>query len=371
MTKIFIILFSFFSVLLFGNFSNAIAQEHDIRNDLDTLVTGLMQRNNLPSVVPAVFIPGKAEYIIVKGKANLATGLDRKAGDQYRIGSITKTFIATVILQLSDSGKISVSDKLSKWFPEFPNADIITINDLLMMRSGIYDSWDHEILEKYYKDPMIKLTADEMIRLSAEKPFEFKKPDTEGVYCNINYILLEKIIEKITGKKIATVLDEFIFKPLGMTNSIYPVTTNLPGNLHGYSWNYDTKIFEDKTSVNPDPVGGAGAVISDIHDLNIYARALYTGHNLLNPETQKQRLESKPFKGIPDFIQYGEGIIKFGNFYGHNGTICGFSSGMFYQPDNDATIIVNVSRLDLDDKSQSSVIFEEVAKYLFPNVVNW
>ncbi len=156
-----------------------------------------------------------------------------------------------------------------------------------------------------------------------------------------------------------------------MSNSVYPMDIWIRGKLHGYNLNKETGKFDDKTILNPDPVGGAGVILSNIFDLNIYARALYKGEGLLKPQTQKERLEIMPMKGIPDFIGYGEGIMKFGGFYGHNGTISGFSSVMFYLPEKDATIIINVNRLDNDDVSKSEEIFESVSKFLFPEYVNW
>ncbi len=96
-----------------------------------------MRDNHLPGVVVAITVPGEGEYIAVRGSANLATGRARELDDPFRIASITKTFVATAILQLVDEGQLSTSDNLSKWFPDFPNADTITIDDLLRMRSGI------------------------------------------------------------------------------------------------------------------------------------------------------------------------------------------------------------------------------------------
>lgn len=338
---------------------------------LDTLVSGIMERTHLPSALVGVFIPGDGEYIIVKGKSNLERKVDREAGQQYRIGSITKTFIATAVLQLCDSAKLNTSDKLSKWFPDFPNAEIITIKNLLMMRSGIYDSWDSARTAEYYNNPLMKLTAEDMIKFSAEKFSEFKLPDTETKYSNINYILLEKILEKVTGRKINDVIKNNICNPLGITNSIYETDSTLSGNLHGYSLNKLIGKFEDKTNINPDPIGGAGAMISNLSDLKIFAIALYKGTNLLKPETQNKRLEIMPMKNRPDFVGYGEGILKFGKFYGHNGTICGFSSEMYYLPEKDAVIVINVNRLDTDDRSKSVYIFQQVTKLLFPEYVNW
>ncbi len=116
--------------------------------------------------------------------------------------------------------------------------------------------------------------------------------------------------------------------------------------------------------------GAAGAIISDLSDMRTYARALCTG-DLLEPETQAARLETQQMDGEADFIQYGEGILKLGKFCGHNGTIFGFSSEMFYLPEEDAVILVNVNRLDVDDESKSTDLFLAISKTFLPEYVDW
>lgn len=114
----------------------------------------------------------------------------------------------------------------------------------------------------------------------------------------------------------------------------------------------------------------AGAIISNMLDLEVYARALYEG-TLLSAETQQKRLEMSTIEGAPSFCRYGEGILSLGEFYGHNGTIFGFSTDMFYLPARDAVIVINVNRLDLNDKSTSSELFSAISKLVFPDHVSW
>jgi Beta-lactamase len=131
-----------------------------------------------------------------------------------------------------------------------------------------------------------------------------------------------------------------------------------------------TQKFEDKTILNPALPVGAGAIISTVADLQSYVRVLCKG-GLLKPEAQKARLEADPLDGAQPFIKYGEGLALIGRFCGHNGTIMGFSSEMFYLPEQDATIIINVNRLDADDKSQSDSLFAALTKIAFPGYVDW
>jgi len=112
---------------------------------------------------------------------------------------------------------------------------------------------------------------------------------------------------------------------LKLNNSSYPKPNNytLESNNHGYSWENSTSSFIDNTELNTSCGNAAAAIISNMNDLEKYARALYQG-TLLSEETQAKRLETEVFKDAPPFLQYGEGIIKQGEFYGHNGTIFRF-----------------------------------------------
>ena len=120
----------------------------DIVERLDEAIAKQMQENDLPGVVVGVWVPGEGEYVVARGKANLKTGEQRDLEDPFRIGSVTKTFIATAVLQLVEEGKLSKTDKLSRWYPDFPNAEQITVEHLLRMQSGIVDL-TNEGVEQY------------------------------------------------------------------------------------------------------------------------------------------------------------------------------------------------------------------------------
>ena len=337
---------------------------------LTTLIETTLTENNLPGAVVGVWIRGEGEYVAAFGEANLATGRARDVDDPFRIASITKTFTATAILQLVDEGKLSTSDTLDNWYPDFPNAAEITVKDLLMMRSGIPDFAEGSVMTSYYDAPLESFSADDAIALSAAKVGDFSPPGEKTVYINTNFVLLEQIVEKVSGQDMDTFLAEHVFIPLGMTETFYATEPSLPSLLHGYSWEANTETFRDMTELNPDLPGGAGAIVSTLGDLRTYVRALCTGA-LLEPETQRERMRGATIGGDPSFVEYGEGVLLLGQFCGHNGTIFGFSSEAFYLPAKDAVIVINVNRLDLDDQSQSSNLFFLLTQTLFPDEVNW
>ena len=334
--------------------------------ELDSTIAGVMQDKNLPGVLVGVSAPGQGEYVSAQGLANLDTGAEPQPTDQFRIGSVTKTFVATAILQLVDQGKLSKSDTLSKWYPDFPNADEITLDDLLRMRSGIADYWDEETVKQYYDNPLENVTNEDIIEAAAAKADQFEPPDQETKYTDTNYNILGAILERVSGNDIGTQLTETILNPLGLRNTFYPTNDELPGGLRGYGLNPQSEEFEDKTILNPAPADGAGAMISDISDLGVWARALYNG-DLLNPETQRARLETQPLAGAPPGgAGYGEGIGGNGGIWGHGGTISGFSTEMWYIPEQDATIVISVNRSDEEMDSHSGEVLKAVLTSLFP-----
>ena len=221
-----------------------------------------MEDNALPGVVVGVWVPDEDEYVVAKGLANLETGRKRDLDAPFRIASITKTFVATAVLQLVDEGKLSKSDTLSRWYPDFPNAERITVDDLLRMRSGLVDgviegSDDEFAWEAYKKNRLADLTIrDEIessVSISAQRGYP---PDQRTEYTNVNYLLLGEIVEKESGKDLGTYITRNILEPLDMKNTIYPIEANLPGDLHGYHAEIASVELVDTTIINPAPLGG-------------------------------------------------------------------------------------------------------------------
>jgi D-alanyl-D-alanine carboxypeptidase len=326
---------------------------------LDGAIAEQMREEDLPGVVVGVWVPGEGRYVVARGKANLKSGEKRDLHDPFRIGSITKTFVATAILQLVEEGRLSKTDKLAKWYPDFPNADKITIEHLLRMQSGIVDP--HEPFEQLS-------SPEEVMEATARLGGAFLAPGQRTEYRNVNYLILGEIVSKVSGNDTGDQIEKSILKPLGMKDTVYPTNNHLPGDLHGYSYDVSSGDLKDTTSFNTAPVGGAGAMISDISDLKTWAKAVCTGR-LLKPETQRARLETEPIAieglGSPE---YGEGIMKGGKFCGHPGTTPGFSSDMWYLPEEDATIIVNVNRADYI-LEPSFPLTGTIARILFPKYV--
>ncbi|HEY1429600.1 MAG TPA: serine hydrolase domain-containing protein [Candidatus Tumulicola sp.] len=321
---------------------------------LDRDIAAVVRSHNLPSVALEVDVPKRGRYMFVDGYANLTTKTPRTLAQPFRIASITKPYAATAILVLVDRGLLEKSDTVSKWYPDFPYASRITIDDLLRMRSGIPAPSDDEVLAQVYDAPLAPAPplSDELASYARRKN-KFVAPNTIGEYANFNYDILSGIVHKVTGKDIGQLITETVIQPLRLNATSYPTGTGISGPLRGYGWNPKTKRFDDKTAFNPPLAGAAGAVIADIPDLIAFSRALCVG-GLLKPATQSERLQGQPLQGA--HTDYGEGVAVGSGACGHSGTINGFSTDMYYVAASDASFVVSVNRLDRDNQSQTTPI---------------
>jgi D-alanyl-D-alanine carboxypeptidase len=277
-----------------------------------------------------------------------------------RIASITKTFTATVILQLVDAGKLHLDDPVSKYQPEVPNGAHITIRELLNMTSGIFNyDEDRGFLHTWQADPGKVWNPQEELAIAFKHPPYFA-PGKGFYYSNTNYILLGLIIEQITHQPVEEVFQQRIFTPLGMNGSSLPPATSaaIPDpHPQGYMFGTLLDLLEgpkaNAAAGTPHDVTSwslwgwtAGSAISTVHDLKIWAKALATG-KLLSSAAHQEQLSFTP----QSQDGYGLGVANFGGVLGHNGANPGFQSFMGYQPQTGATIIVLANLFPAPDGS--------------------
>lgn len=324
-----------------------------LRTELLPVINQTFEELKVPGAIIGVWMGNHEPLKTTIGVADLKTKQPILLSDKMRIGSITKTFTGTVLLQLVDEGKISLSDKLNKYFPDFPNGDNITIQEVGDMRSGIYnyseDSTFGAVLMKNLSTPF---TPVEVLDIALKhKPYF--SPDQGFHYSNTNFTLLGLIIEKLTGNPLQTEIKNRILNPLGMSNSDLAIDAAFPDpHSHGYMY-MDSLATQPTDVTNQDPIWGwaAGSMISTLDDLSKYAKPLATG-TLISVKSQSDRLKWKTDMMLPTGawkdrnLKYGFGIASFEGAIGHNGGIPGYNSFMGYIPEKDATIIVLVNMQD-------------------------
>ena len=254
-----------------------------------------------------------------KNKATAAT--------KYRVGSITKTFTAVIIFQLIEENKLSLTDKLAAYFPTLPNADKITIDNMLSHRSGLHNFTNDSLYATYYTKPVTQKALLDII--AATKP-DFE-PGKKTEYSNTNYALLAFIAEKITGKTYNRLLTERITKKLSLTDTYAGGKTSISNN-ESFSYSLiNNWVQEPETDLSVSI--GAGNIVSTTQDLVTFIHALFNGK--LVSDSSLSRM-----KTIREGLGMGMFRIPFyGRFaYGHNGSIDGFGSTVAYFPKDSVAV---------------------------------
>ena len=271
-------------------------QKASLQQDVDALVAA-----GAPGAILLVR-NGTQTAHLTGGLAEIATKTAMQPADRYRIASLTKTYIATVILQLVSEGKLRLSDSVERWLPGLvPNGDKITIHQLLNHTSSLYDhEKDPEVLKPYLSGKLGYYWSPlRLVKLAVTRPAHFPPGETKrSSYSSTNYLILGLIINRVTGNTIGAELKRRIFQPLHLTGTSYPTrSTKLPRPYaHGY-FLLGKPPLTDISAFSPSLSGPAGAIVSTVDDVAGFYRALFSGH-LLKPALLKAMMTTLP--GLPN-----------------------------------------------------------------------
>lgn len=314
---------------------------------LDAAVEQAMEELEVSGAVVGISIPGTIEYDQAFGTSDTATGEPMSLEDHIRIGSVTKTFTGTAILQLVDQGLIQLSDPISKYVAGVPRGDEITLRMLGDMRSGIFPYTDDQEWQARYQTPTSSgtyegppaYTPQELVAASIKHPLNFE-PNTAYEYSNTNTVLLGMVVEQISGQALGDYFAQHIYPKAGLSQTSLPSGTDMPAPYaHGYTKNTPTDQVADATHWDPSWAGAAGAMISTFADLELWAVSLGKG-TLVSPEAQHERLRGETY---PGGTVYGFTIFNEHGWIGHNGSLPGYTTVAVYLPDLDATLVVNAT----------------------------
>ncbi|MHA4847057.1 serine hydrolase [Flavitalea antarctica] len=274
----------------------------------------------------------------------------------YQLGSITKQFTATVILKLAEQKKLSLNDRLTKFFPDYPNGDSITLTNLLTHSSGIYNYTEDQ---QFMKTEAVKpSTRDKMLALFRDRPQNFS-PGEKYAYSNSGYLLLGYIIEKVTGKPYETVVREMIISPLKMAHTGFDFT-NLrdPEKATGYTI-LNQSVRLPAGIVDSSVSYAAGAMYSTVNDLNTWHNALQQNKVITNQSIDAAYTPYKSKYGFGWSIDtlFGKRIVE------HGGGIFGFNTFISRVPSENVVVIilnnVNTGGLDKIAHSLMAIIFQQ------------
>lgn len=317
---------------------------------LNDLITAKMKETATPGAIVSISVVGQGHWQQTFGVENLSTGAEMEADRFTRIGSVTKTFTGETILRLVDEGKLALDDKVSKYQPQVlgvagGGAEVITIRQLLNMSSGFFDFQEDEpFVKEASEQPDTAFDPKYVVGVAMKHPLYFT-PGSSFHYSNTNTVLLGLIIQQVAGQTVADAFYQQLFGPLGMTHSGIPdrYNSSVP-DPHPRGYYYATPaeyaargVPRDETTWNPSWGWTAGAAISQVDDLMIWAKALGTG-KLLKPATFAQQQQYVDVPGST--AKYGLAIFNFDGYIGHNGSLPGYTSFVAYSPTRKATIVV-------------------------------
>ncbi|MBL7704635.1 MAG: serine hydrolase [Taibaiella sp.] len=259
-------------------------------------------------------------------------------GTKYRIGSISKTYTAVMIMQLAEARKLSLDDKLSKYFNMLPNAEQISIRQLLNHQSGLYNYTN----DLQWRNQYTPVSKKEMLANFANDKPDFE-PGTKTAYSNTNYMLLGYIIEQVTGKSFNENLQELICKKLGLKNTYLPNGgTDISKNEAFSFMLQDDESWKRIEEIHVSASDAAGGIIAPVEEVNRFFEAMFQ-NKLLPASAVQQMLPVQGENTITSINSYGYGIqtVPFGNDhigYGHSGHIDGFSTVCGYFPEDQLSI---------------------------------
>jgi D-alanyl-D-alanine carboxypeptidase len=339
---------------------------------------------DMPGLLLGVWDPQKGVYRGAFGVADSLSGRAPVSADAFRAGSVTKTFTATLILQLVAEGKLRLNGRVSGYAPKLakrhPEIGQRTLRQLLSMRSGLPE----------YTDALVGIapargwTPDKVWSPNQLIDFGFRSgPVTaagapSATYVNTNYIILGEVATAVTGKTLPALVRERILRPLGLERTIYPrlVDASLPSrSTHGYVTaggvadfaKYGSTVAPgtDVSDWSPSWGGSAGIMVSTLDDLARWAAARF-GSALLPAKLRAERTQTAaPFPPYGPAARYGLGLLLLGQWEGHFGGIPGWTTMAFRNTKTGAIVVASVNACC---GSQTSVLYSTLNR-LYPGTL--
>ena len=267
-------------------------------------VRRVMGSASIPGAIVGVWRPGQPAYVKAFGVRNRRTGQAMSTGLYMRIGSETKTFTVTAVLQLVDRHKLRLDDPIGRYISGVPDGNVITIRELAEMRSGLPSYTANEAwVKKLQANPYRPWTPRQLLTYGYSQKMLFK-PGTSFNYSNTNTVLLGLLVQRLSGQSLPVYITRHILKPLHLDHTSFATNSRFPSpHANGYTNQTASGKVDDATSWNPTWGWAAGAMISNVSDMRAWAKDVATG-TLLTRRTQAQR---ERFLTSPGFGSAGYG----------------------------------------------------------------
>jgi D-alanyl-D-alanine carboxypeptidase len=318
------------------------------------------QQAGYPGEVLGVWQQGNGGFVGTAGTSNLATGAPISARDHFRIGSVTKTFTATVILQLAQRGKLRLSDHIDRFLHGIPGGHRVTIKRLLNQTSGYPDIWIN--FPQILPDPHRQWNVRRLVVQSLRRQPRACAPGACWHYSNVNYLTLGLIAVKAGGERMKRLLAHGIFDRLRLRDTTLAPSKPVPGPVgHGYLYNA-ANFPLDTSRWNFSFMWTAGGITSTLRDLKRYCPAMATGRGLIDARMERKRLNFVDISQQTDVpgAGYGLGVFELptaaGTFIGHDGAVPGYDTVCVYSPQSRTTIVAfGTTSVELDPVSPDRI----------------
>jgi CubicO group peptidase (beta-lactamase class C family) len=306
--------------------------------------------------------------VLTQAWGESAPGQPATVDMHWRTGAIAIAYLSTALLQLQDQGVLSIDDKLSRWLPDYPRANDITLAMLANSSSGYADYVNLDVLP-LYDDVHRQWTQDELIQAALSQPMKCA-PGTCFAYSHANFVILGRVMAMASGKPVADLIRTGILEPLGMRDTRSDSTAFIPAPvLHAFS--AERGQYEDSTDWSPSWTLAEGAIMtSTIPDVMRSAAAIATGR-LISPEAYAQLLDPRTAAFSPRGMAryYGLGIFVSNGWLLQNPYFFGYSGVMAYLPAQKIAIAVTstLGPRASPDGNMSESLFQRIAQRLAPS----
>lgn len=304
----------------------------------------------VPGVTAAVIFGDGSRWTGVSGSASLSPERPVTADTPFVVGSITKTVVAALILDLAEEDLLSIEDPLSTWLPDYPNAANITVRQLLSHTSGLYNYFRHvDFDDRVFGNPSHQWTPTEILDEFEHEPYF--APGTGFQYSNTNFILLGLIAEQAGGATVGELLRARFWDPMGLANTSIqsagpPPAATARGHLLA---NGEVRDVGDDSGYRPtlsaaSVTWSVGDLVATAGDIATWINALYSG-DVLEPASLTDMMDWERYPGGDDYglgtrTQVYDGMRMFG----HRGSVRGYVAAAWYIPSEDATVVVLTNR---------------------------
>lgn len=321
-----------------------------------------------PGAIVGVWQHGRAPYVRSFGVRDTATRRPMRRDLHMRIGSVTKTFTVTALLQLVDQGKVRLDDPIAKYVPGVVSGETISLRQLAEMRSGLVNYSATAAFDRLLTDePLRPWTPPELLSYAVREPLLFA-PGKGFSYSNTNTILLGLVVEQVSGERLGAYIRRHVTAPLGMRQTSFPAGTRFPApHAQGYANTTPDGRIANATGWDPTWTWAAGQMVSTLRDLRTWAPRLVSGRGLLSARTQRLRIASVTGDGP---IVYGIGMFNVRGWLGHNGSLPGFQTLSLHHRRTRTTVVALInSDVARRGVAPSTVIGEAITRVISPRNV--